>query len=99
MRKSTPETSLKRAAKDFLAVHGIFTFPVLAGIGSYPGVPDRLGIYKGIPLAVEFKRPKGVLSDSQREFKRKWEAEGGLHITCRTIEDLSAGLGIKTLLG
>jgi len=70
---------------------------VLQSMGAHPGVADRIGFYKGQGLAIEFKRPKGVLSAHQVEFKRMWEQEGGLHITCRSIEDLAAGLGIKTL--
>jgi hypothetical protein len=97
-KKITPESALKNAAKDFLSLYRVWTFPCTAGLGSHPGMPDRIGIYKGLPLAIEFKRPKGVLSDLQKEFKRQWEGEGGLYIECRSIEDLAHGLGIKTLL-
>ena len=98
MRKTTPETALKRACRDFLAYHHIWTFPVVGAMGSYPGIADRLGFYKGRGLAIEFKRPKGVLNPSQVEFKKQWEDEGGLYITCRSVEDLANGLGIRTLL-
>ena len=97
MKKKTPETSLKNAAKDFLSLYGIWTFPLTAGMGSYPGAPDRIGIYKGNPLALELKRPKGVLTAHQVAFRKRWEEEGGIFILCRSIEDLAAGLGIKTL--
>ncbi len=98
-KKLTPESQLKRAAKDFLAIHGVWTFPILQGMGAQPGIADRLGIYKGRPLAIELKRPGGRLSSFQEAFKRQWELEGGLFIECRSIEDLAAGLGIKTLIG
>ena len=97
MRKVTPETSLKRSARDFLRLYNIWTFPLTAGIGSHPGAPDRIGIYEGRPLAIEFKSRLGKLTDYQEQFKRVWESRGGLHITCRSIEDLAQGLGIKTL--
>jgi hypothetical protein len=97
-RKKTEESSLKNAAKDFLALYGIWTFPLTAGMGSYPGAPDRIGIYKGKPLAIEFKRPTGRLTWFQEEFKGMWKSNGGIFITCRSIEDLAEGLGIKTLL-
>src|SRR5512140_1699167 len=96
-RKVTPETALKGAAKDLLALYRIWTWPETAGMGSYPGLPDRMGIYKGKPLAIEFKRPKGVLNDAQKAFREKFEKEGGLYIECRSVEDLAAGLGIKTM--
>ena len=76
MKKVTKETALKGACKDFLSLYRIWTFPLTAGMGSYPGAPDRLGIYKAIPLAIEFKSRKGVLSDHQKEFKKQWEDAG-----------------------
>ena len=96
-KPQTPETQLKNQAKDFLALYRVWTFPLTAGMGSYPGAPDRMGIYKGKPLAIEFKSRKGVLTALQGEFKKKWEAEKGLYIECRSIEDLAEGLGIKTM--
>jgi hypothetical protein len=96
-RRVTPETSLKKAAKDFLALYGIWTFPILQGMGAAPGIADRLGIFKGKPLAIEFKSPNGKLTYHQERFRQFWEGAGGLYILCRSIEDLAAGLGIKTL--
>jgi hypothetical protein len=98
MRKVTPETALKRAAKDFLVTYRIWTFPLTAGMGAHPGAPDRIGIHQGKPLAIEFKAPKGYLSAFQKVFRDEWRAQGGIYIECRTIEGLAAGLGIKTLL-
>jgi hypothetical protein len=97
VKKVTPETNLKKAAKDLLALYRIWTFPVTAGLGSYPGIPDRLGIFKGLPLAIEFKAGRGKLTPHQANFKERWEKEGGVYILCRGIEDLAAGLGIKML--
>ncbi len=96
-RRVTPETSLKRAARDFLKLYGVWTFPVVATLGSYPGLPDRLGIYKTRPLAIEFKSPRGRLTALQIAFRKAWEMEGGLYIACWKIEDLAQGLGIKTM--
>ncbi|MFA4834803.1 MAG: hypothetical protein WC749_01855 [Dehalococcoidia bacterium] len=97
MKKVTKETALKGACKDLLSLYRIWTFPVVAAMGSHPGIADRLGFYKGRGLAIEFKRPKGVLSESQKEFKKRWEDAGGLYIECRSIEDLATALEIKTL--
>ena len=98
MRKVTPESALKRACRDFMRVHGVWTFPLTAGMGSHPGAPDRIGIYQGKPLAIEFKSRLGRLTAYQAQFKTDWESRGGLHITCRSVEDLAQGLGIRTLL-
>ncbi|MHB8084264.1 MAG: hypothetical protein ACYDHZ_00360 [Dehalococcoidia bacterium] len=97
-KKITPETALKRAARDFLRLHNIWSFPITAGLGSHPGVADRLGIYQGKPLAIEFKSIRGRLTPYQEVFKKEWESRGGIHITCWSIEDLAVGLKIKTLL-
>jgi len=97
MRKTTPETSLKRSARDFLRVYGIWTFPVTQGLGSHPGIADRLGVHEGKAIAIEFKSRHGYLSAYQEQFKKDWETHGGLYITCRTIEDIAKALGIKTL--
>jgi len=97
-KAQTPETKLKSQAKDWLAYHRIWTFPVLQGLGAHPGIADRLGFYKGRGIALEFKSPRGKLNENQTAFKALWEKAGGVYITCRSIEDLAAGLGIKTLL-
>ena len=97
MKKLTPETALKRAARDFLRLYGVWTFPVTAGMGSYPGIADRLGIYQGKPLAIEFKSRLGRLTTYQEKFRQEWESRGGLYVTCKSIEDLAQALGIKTM--
>ena len=94
-RYKTPETLLKHQAKDFLAIYRVWTFPVLQGIGSAKGIPDRLGIYRGRPLAIEFKSPKGKLTENQERFRSHWESQGGIYILARSIEDLQEGLDIK----
>lgn len=98
-KKVTAETALKRAAREFMSLYKIWTFPITAGIGSHPGLPDRMGIYQGKPLAIEFKGPGGRLSPYQKEFKEQFEREGGLYILCKSLEDLAAGFGIKVLFG
>lgn len=98
MKKVTPETALKRASRDFLRLYQVWTFPLTAGMGSHPGAPDRLGIYEGKPLAIEFKSRLGRFTAYQEQFKQEWESRGGIHITCRCVEDLAKALGIKTLL-
>ena len=98
MKKVTAETALKRACRDFMRIHQVWTFPLTAGMGSHPGAPDRIGLYQGKALAIEFKSRLGRLTAYQTQFKADWESRGGLHITCRCVEDLANGLGIRTLL-
>lgn len=91
----TPEAILKRSIKDLLRTLGIFYFSALQGLGSYPGVSDFLGIYKGRFLAIEAKAPHGVASPAQKEFLRRIEADGGIAILAYTIEDVINGLGVQ----
>ena len=98
-RKLGPETQLKRACKQFLELHQIQTWPIVAGMGSPPGLPDRFGVSPGgFALALEFKAGKSDLTDAQREFKSKWERAGGIYIVVRRVEDIAKKLGIKTLI-
>ncbi len=41
-RKVTPETALKQQVREYLDLHGVFSFPLTAGLGSFKGVPDRV---------------------------------------------------------
>ena len=107
-KKKTPETLLKGSCKHLLSLYRIWSFPVLQGMGAYPGIGDRLGIWeKGKcphcggqvpqPMALEFKSPKGYLSGPQKEFKREWEERGGLYVPIWKVEDLASALEIRTL--
>lgn len=104
-KPQTPETALKSRAKELLATFHIWTFPVLQGLGAHPGIADRLGIWdKGLcphcgsqipqALALEFKRPTGVLSDRQRVFQAEWNQRGGLYVPIWKEEDLVEALGL-----
>jgi hypothetical protein len=42
-----------------------------------PGVSDILACYKGRALAIEVKAPGGRLSEDQRDWLFRWEANGG----------------------
>jgi hypothetical protein len=100
-KKKTAESLLKKAAKDLLSVHRIPTWPLTAGMGSEPGLPDRIGILPGGQfLAIEFKRPAGIspetgrkipegqLSEAQKFIRAVIIAAGGKYIVCRSLDDL-----------
>ena len=105
-KPQTPETRLKRAVVQLLKTYRIVTWPLTAGMGSHPGLPDRFGVLQGGRLlAIEFKRPAGVsetgrkipqgeLSDDQIRVKEQIEAAGGLYIVCRSLDDIFTGLGL-----
>jgi hypothetical protein len=96
--KTTPETALKQAARQFLALHRITTWPYPGALGGVRGFPDRFGITReGKFFAIEFKANGRKLTDNQERVRRQIEQAGGLYIVCRRLEDLAEGLGIKTL--
>ncbi len=69
------ETDLKRQIKDYLAIKGIYSFPLIQGLGSAKGLPDRVMHFKGSVVYLEIKKPKGQLSIHQAAFG----------ITCVTV--------------
>jgi hypothetical protein len=76
----TPETAEKHLIKDYLDAKGIFNFPIMQGVASYKGLPDRFAIKNGVCYALEIKSSKGYQSEAQREFQELWEANGGVYI-------------------
>lgn len=50
------------------------------------GVPDGLLGHQGRTYLVEFKAPKGTLTDDQRQFLRTWN--GGAVYILRTTQDV-----------
>lgn len=94
-KPKTPETILKNSAKQLLNLHRIPTWPLTAGMGSVPGLPDRIGVLPGGRfLAIEFKANGRKLTDYQEEIKAKIEAAGGVYIVCRCLEDIVDSLGL-----
>lgn len=87
-RGPTPETALKNACKQYLALQGWDSLPLTAGLGSVPGMPDRLAMRAGRVVALEFKRPGGKLSPAQEAMQARWEAAGCTYLVVRSVEDL-----------
>ena len=82
------ENDVKRAVKDYLNIKGWFNFPLTAGMGSYPGLPDRIAVKNGRTLYIEIKRPGGKQSDHQREFQHNIWLKGGQYFIVYCLEDM-----------
>lgn len=78
--KNTPENLEKKAIKDYLAYKNVFNFALTQGLGSQPGLPDRIAIRNGKVYAIEIKSAKGKQSQHQQLFQFNWEASGGTYI-------------------
>ncbi len=82
------EADIRRQVRDYLRIKGWFVFYHLAGLGSFPGLPDLQAVRGGRTVYIELKRPGGKQRPSQIEFQADLEAAGGEYILCRGIEDL-----------
>jgi len=86
--KQTPENLVKREVKDWLTLMGWFHFPILQGLGSYPGIPDIIAVKNGVVLFIECKAPGGQLSEAQRKFRQRIYREGCHYIKAHSFEDI-----------
>ncbi len=82
------ETHIKGQVKDYLAIKGIFNYPILQGMGAYKGIPDRIMHYKGDVVYLEIKTPTGKLSDHQKIFEEQCYNDRIPYWVIRSIEDL-----------
>jgi len=82
------ENDVKRQVKDYLNIKGWFNFPLTAGMGSYPGLPDRIAIKNGRTLYIEVKRPGGKQSVNQMTFQSDIWAKGGHYILVKCLDDM-----------
>ena len=88
------EADIKLAVKDYLAIRGIFSFPLLQGIASYKGLPDRvahLNFGKGSEVVyLEIKKFGGKLSKYQEEFRDQCYRDGIHYLVIHSLEELVA---------
>ena len=82
------ESDLKRTAIDYLNVKGVFNYPLLQGIGSYKGLPDRVMHRDGHVEYIEFKTPEGKLSIYQQMFQEQCYVDGIPYHVVHSIEEL-----------
>lgn len=75
--KKVTENDVKRDIKRAFDICGVWSFHLMAGMGSFKGAPDRIAVYRERVWAVEAKRPGGKQSEHQAEFQRRWEREYG----------------------
>lgn len=81
------ENHIKSQVKKYLDMRGIFSFHIMQGLGSYPGIPDRIAFIRGAVM-IELKKPGGKQSDNQIAFQKQCEADGIPYWLIDNIEDL-----------
>jgi len=84
----TEETDLKLAVKQYLDIKGIFNFPLLQGLGSYKGLPDRVAHINGKVVYLEIKKLKGKLSPHQDVFWTQCLDDDIDYKVIRSLDDL-----------
>jgi len=94
--KKILEKDVKRAIKNLLDGLRIWNFPLLAGLGCYPGLPDRIAIYKGMVFAIEIKAPNGKQSEKQATFQERWEYHyKKTYVLAKSVDDVIEALGLR----
>ena len=86
------EKDITREIRAYLKIRGIFHWKVFQTLGSTPGCPDILGIYKGKMLGIEVKTKNGKLTERQERFIEWINLEGGLAFVARSVEDVMEAL-------
>lgn len=82
------ETEIKNQVKEYLAIKGIYSYPLTQGLGSQRGLPDRVMHRNGHVEYLEIKTPKGVMSIYQIMFKEQCEFDGIPYHVIRSLDDL-----------
>lgn len=95
----TRTNALTKAILSLLKLHGYFAWRNQAGSvlsGSYrinlgtPGVADIIAFGHGLWLAIEVKQGRDKLNPAQLTFKAAWDANRGIHIEARSVDDVLA---------
>jgi hypothetical protein len=87
------ETEIKHQVKQYLDLKGWFNFHLIAGMGSYPGLVDRIAVKGGRTLYLEIKKPiGGKQSKNQRIFQERIEKAGGRYLLIKNLDDLIEAL-------
>lgn len=84
------ESDIKLQIKSYLALKGIFSWPVTQGIASYRGAPDRIMHLNGRVVYLEIKLPNGKMSEAQLAFQSQSYYDGIDYQIIRSLEYLQA---------
>lgn len=84
---SQPEYRLATKISKAVKVRGMWCFKVHGGPMTVAGVPDLVGVYRGLFVAFEVKTPTGVVSARQRLIMRYIMKAGGIVTVPRSVAD------------
>lgn len=66
---------------------GTFTMADRLIRGAEAGTADLIGVYRGVPVAMEIKTDTGRQTATQRDWAERWEAAGGVYRVIRGYND------------
>jgi len=105
---ATPEGMIEKSILRYLSARSVFAFKIKS-MGTFDptrkvfrkpsplyrkGVSDILGIYNGVPIAIEVKSPKGRVSPDQESFLKDFVAAGGRALVARSVEHVAKFLDL-----
>ena len=88
------EAEITKAIRHILKTCGIWHWKVHQSLGSTPGIPDIVGIYRGKFIAIEVKAAKGKVSDNQVRKISEINAAGGHAFVARSVDDVINALDL-----
>ena len=86
-KMKTAESGIKILCRQTLELTGWFVFPILQGLGCFPGIADFIAIRCGRVLFIETKSLNGIQSPAQIIFQNNIELHGGEYLLASCLED------------
>lgn len=87
------ENDIKLQVKQYLSLKGWYHFPILQGLGSFDGIPDRIAIKNGRTIYLEMKKPGGKQSPAQIEFEWNITNQKGEYFLIDNLDELIKIIG------
>lgn len=82
------EGAILGALRNYLRLRGWFVIRHQQSMGSHKGLSDLTAIKDGITVYLETKRPGGMLSPAQEQFRVDVENHGGIYRVVASYDDM-----------
>ena len=86
------EKTIERQIRNYLTRIGAWHIKTHGNMFSHAGTPDILACVKGRFIAIEVKRPKGVISELQKANIELIKRAGGVAFIAYSVEDVERNL-------
>lgn len=82
------ERYIQKQIKEYLTWTGWFVVKIHQSLGSHKGIADLYALKEGRHVWIEVKTPKGRQSPDQIEFQQMVEANGGIYVVARNVDEV-----------